>query len=74
VGAGANAWAKTLQPEVAKTADNGVTLAYRMALGRAPTKEEREQGVAFLKSGPLEKTLPKYARVLFSLNEFIYVE
>jgi cytochrome c553 len=74
VGAGANAWAKTLQPVVEKSADNGVTLAYRMALGRAPTKDEREFGVAFLKSGPLEKTLPKYAKVLFSLNEFVYVE
>ncbi len=74
VSAGANAWAKTLQPEVTKSADNGVTLAYRMAFGRAPNKEEREQGIAFLKSGSLDKTLPKYAKVLFSLNEFIYVE
>jgi mono/diheme cytochrome c family protein len=74
VGAGANALAQKLKPEVEKSADNGVTLAYRMTLGRAPTKEEREAGAAFLKSGPLEKTLPKYARVLFSLNEFVYVE
>ena len=74
VAAGANAWAKTLQPVVEKSTDNGVTLAYRMALGRSPTKDELEFGAAFLKSGPLERTLPKYAKVLFSLNEFVYVE
>jgi len=74
VGAGATAWTEQLQPIAAKDVNQAITLAYRQAFARTPSAAELTQGTAFLRSGDLANTLPKYLRVLFSLNEFVYVE
>jgi len=56
---------------------DGVALAYKIALCRAPTKEEVEDALAFLKphTGPARETAQAdLCQVLFCLNEFLYVE
>jgi hypothetical protein len=47
-----------------------VNLAYQLAAGRAPTAKERDLGVRFLKSGPLEE----FALAVLNLNALLYVE
>jgi hypothetical protein len=54
----------------AKTADERITLAYRLTLGRAPAAKEMERAKAFLKDSPLSEL----CRALFSLNEFVYLD
>ena len=75
VRAAANAFAAKLKPHADKGLSAVVDAAYRSAFGRPPTKDELDTGAEFLtKRGKLEKALPEYALVLFSLNEFIYVD
>jgi hypothetical protein len=61
-----------------KTSDtDAVTLAYRIALCREPTKDELADALAFLKAqGPAarETAMADLCQVLFCLNEFLYVE
>ncbi|HEY8503784.1 MAG TPA: DUF1549 and DUF1553 domain-containing protein, partial [Gemmataceae bacterium] len=47
-----------------------VALAYRLALGRAPTAEEAELAREFLGHSPLREL----CRALFNLNEFVYID
>ncbi|MFM8271775.1 MAG: DUF1553 domain-containing protein, partial [Gemmata sp.] len=54
----------------AKTDEERVTLAYRLALGRAPTAKEAERAKAFLTASPLSEL----CRALFNVNEFIYLD
>ncbi len=54
----------------ASTADERVALAYRLALGRWPSKAEAKLGHEFLATSPLSE----FCRVMFNLNAFIYVE
>lgn len=75
----ANAFAEKVKPHAEKSLASGIDWAYRAALGRLPSKEESEAGLDFLnrrgaKDGKLDKALQEYALVLFSLNEFIYVD
>ncbi len=71
----ANGFATKLKPHADKGLSAVVDAAYRAAFGRPPTKDERDTGVEFLtKRGKLDKALQEYALVLFSLNEFIYVD
>jgi len=75
----ANAFAAKVKPHAEKSLPNGIEWAYRAALGRPPSKEETEVGIDYLtkrgaKDGKLDKALQEYALVLFSLNEFIYVD
>ena len=75
VRAAANAFAAKLKPAADKGLSAAVDAAYRSAFGRPPTKDELDAGVEFLtKRGKLDKALQEYALVLFSLNEFIYVD
>ena len=75
VRAAANAFAAKLKPAADKGLSAAVDAAYRAAFGRPPTKDELDAGVEFLtKRGKLDKALQEYALVLFSLNEFIYVD
>ena len=75
VRAAANAFALKLKPAADKGLSAAVDAAYRSAFGRPPTKEELDAGVEFLtKRGKLDKALQEYVLVLFSLNEFIYVD
>ncbi len=70
----ANSFAGRLKPTAEKNPAAAVELAYRLAYGRPPSAKERDEGVEFLRSGKLEKSLQDYALVLMSLNEFIYVD
>ncbi len=75
VRAAANAFALKLRPAADKGLSAAVDFAYRSAFGRPPAKEELDAGVEFLtKRGKLDKALQEYALVLFSVNEFIYIE
>ena len=75
VRAAANAFALKLKPAADKGLSAAVDAAYRSAFGRPPTKDELDAGVDFLtKRGKVQKALPEYALILFSLNEFIYVD
>ncbi|MEQ1860954.1 MAG: DUF1553 domain-containing protein [Chthoniobacteraceae bacterium] len=47
-----------------------VDRAYRLAIGRAPSTEERAQLVAFAE----KNGLPNLCRVIFNLNEFAFVD
>jgi hypothetical protein len=75
----ANAFAAKVKPHADKNLPTGVDWAYRSAFGRPPSKEESDVGVDYLtrrgaKEGKLDKALQEYALVLFSLNEFVYVD
>ena len=75
VRAAANAFAAKLKPHADKGLSAVVDAAYRAAFGRPPTKDEMDAGAEYLtKRGKLDKALQEYALVLFSLNEFIYVD
>lgn len=64
----AEALAKRL---TAGTNDAKVRQAYRLVYGRQPTAEELSAGVEFLQAG--DASLPQYAQVLLSANEFLFV-
>ena len=61
--------AERLEKE-AKTDDDRINRAYRLALGRAPTAKELERARAFLKDSPLSEL----CRALMNLNEFVYLD
>jgi hypothetical protein len=48
--------------------------AYRLALTRAPDPEERQQLAAFITGGDSGKRLIDLCQLLFTLNEFAYVD
>jgi hypothetical protein len=65
--------AKVLAERLTKEANTEaerVTLAYRLALGRAPSAKELDRAKAFLTDSPLSEL----CRALFSLNEFVYLD
>jgi len=83
----ASAFAGRLKDAMEKSPADAVQKAYQVALGRNATEKEQSQSVAFLdaqisSSKQLGKTeseakaaaLTSLCQVLFSLNEFIYVE
>jgi hypothetical protein len=51
--------------------DQGVEVAYRMALGRLPSSSEKERALAYL--GKDSNGLKKLTWLLFNLDEFLYV-
>jgi hypothetical protein len=66
----AAALAERLRKEAGADPVRQVELAYQLATGRAPSAKERELGVRFLRSGPLQE----FALAVFNLNAFLYVE
>lgn len=75
----ANSFAEKLKPLAEKDLSEAVNRAYRGAFSRPPTTDEATAGLVYLvkrgaKIGEIEKALRDYALVLFSLNEFLYVE
>jgi len=56
--------------EAAASADERITLLYRLALGRTPTADELSATREFLTTSPFTEL----CRVMFNLNDFIYVE
>ena len=67
--AAAEATARRVAAE-AKSADERITLAYRLILGRAPTEKERAMSAQFVAHSPLSEL----CRALFNLNAFVYAE
>jgi hypothetical protein len=64
-----NATAARLMRE-ADTDDQRITLACRYILGRGPTADERAMARNFLKQSPMSE----FCRVLFNLNDFVYLD
>lgn len=48
--------------------------AFRQALGRAPSEQERRQAAEFFAGQPKGEGLRRLALVLFNTNEFVYVD
>lgn len=69
----ADSFATKLKLLADKNPADAVELAYQMAFGRLPTKDETAVGVEFIK-GQGEKGLQSYTLALFGLNEFVYVD
>jgi hypothetical protein len=51
-----------------------VRVAYRLALSREPSSYEIESGQEFLRKGHQKESLVDLCHVLFTLNEFAYVD
>ena len=64
-------FAERLQREAGPDAARQVDRAYALALGRAPTQEEKSMAIDFIKSS--EKGLVDFAYTVFNLNEFAYI-
>ncbi len=82
VRAAAKDFAKRLQPAADKSPTDAVKLGYALALGRAPTKAELNDSVAFIRQqtatyaptdGP-QLALADFCQSVLALNEFVYVE
>lgn len=65
----AGAFAARLERETERDAERLVERAFRLALGRAPTPEERSLSLAFL----AEQSRQEFALAVFNLNGFLYV-
>jgi hypothetical protein len=65
----AKAMAARLTKDAATDAER-VERAYRLTLGRGPTKAEQDRAATFLKDSPLSEL----CRALFNLNEFVYLD
>jgi hypothetical protein len=57
-----------------KTRSEQVTDAYESLFGRRPTVTERQLAAEFLPPDDSEQAWSQYLQVLFSLNEFLYVD
>jgi hypothetical protein len=66
----AEAFACRLEAEAGRDQKRLVERAYWLALGRAPTSQERKLSLAFLR----DPSLKEFALALFNLNAFLYVE
>jgi hypothetical protein len=65
----ASMFADRVATEAGEDAGARVELAYKLALGRGPTAEEKKLGMEFLR----ERTMGDLAHVILNLNEFIYL-
>jgi hypothetical protein len=61
-------FARRIGAEAGPSREAQLVHAFRLALSRPPTSEERVRLLAFLETGKLEEV----SRVLFNLNEFVY--
>lgn len=69
VTAASKATAARVETEAA-TIDDQIELAFRLSLGRPPRRNELSLGREFVAQSPFSE----FCRVLFNLNEFVYVE
>lgn len=67
----AKMFAERLRKEAGADPAEQVDLAFQLALGRKPAAAEKEQSVAFLRSG--KDTLPDFAQAMMNLNEFVFI-
>jgi hypothetical protein len=65
----AAAFAERLEREAGSNPALQIERAYRLAVGRSPTKSEKKLAVDFLKDQPLKE----FALAMFNLNAFLYV-
>ncbi len=65
----AETFARRLETECGSDISRIVERAYQLALGRAPTEQERKLSLAFLR----EQTVKEFALAMFNLNAFLYV-
>lgn len=66
----ASAFAQRLQLELNDNADGIVERAFRLALGRSPSLDERTMSIEFLRHQPLHE----FTLAVFNLNGFLYVQ
>jgi aconitase B len=64
-------FADRLAREAGNDTGKQVERAYTLALGRAPSQQERAMAVDFIKSHP--KGLVDFCYTIFNLNEFAYI-
>ena len=67
-------FAARVKKEAGDDRSRWVNTAWRHALGRAPSEEERRQAETYLNGGNAEKSLARLCLVLFNMNEFLYVD
>jgi hypothetical protein len=48
--------------------------AYELTLGRPPNDDEQTAAIAFLEAADLPDSLADFCHVLFTLNEFLYID
>ncbi len=71
----AKAFAARLVREAGKEPAAQVDRAWRLALGRAPTRSEQERALALLRELPAEgQALERLCLMVFNLNEFVHVD
>jgi hypothetical protein len=63
-------FAERLRREAGADPAAQVDRAFRLALGRAPDKDERRASVAYVAGSP--DALAEFCHALFNLNEFVY--
>jgi hypothetical protein len=70
----ARSFADRLRQESQGDRERLIDRAFRLALGRPPTAEERAKSRAFLDAEPVaETTLSEFTLALFNLHGFLYV-
>ena len=67
-------FAARVRQNAEESPDAQIRLAFRLALGRAPSPEESVRMRQLLQSSAPDEGLPAICRVLFNANEFIYHE
>ena len=65
----ADAFARRLETEAGGDPNRVVDRAFRLAIGRLPTPEEKTISLGFLRDG----TTKEFALAVFNLNGFLYV-
>jgi mono/diheme cytochrome c family protein len=67
----ANKFAERLRKEGGTDPAEQIDRAFQLTLSRKPTPKEREQSLAFLRTG--ENALTDFSQVMLNLNEFVYI-
>ena len=74
VRARAHDFAERIAKESGDNLDRRIQRAYELALSRSPKDDERKSARAFLSENAGHELLADFCHVLFTLNEFIYVD
>jgi hypothetical protein len=67
----ADRFAERLRKEAGADPVEQVDLAFQLALSRKAKPDERDEAVAFLRSGG--STLTDFCQIIFNLNEFAFI-
>jgi hypothetical protein len=66
-------FAERLRKEAGADAKAQVQLAFALTLSRAPSPNELDESLSFLRSGG-EQALVDFAQAMLNLNEFVYIQ